>query len=67
MNDASEVKLHFLDYWRIIKLRAGLIVLAFLLVMVTGGVTTYFVPRQYYSKVTMEVKGDQIEPHWAGF
>ena len=44
MNDASEVKLHFLDYWRIIKLRAGLIVLAFLLVMVTGGVTTYFVP-----------------------
>jgi capsular exopolysaccharide synthesis family protein len=59
MNDASEVKLHFLDYWRIIKLRAGLIVLAFLLVMVTGGVTTYFVPRQYYAKVTMEVKPDK--------
>ena len=59
MNDASEVKLHFLDYWRIIKLRAGLIVLAFLLVMVTAGVTTYFLPRQYYSKVTMEVKADK--------
>jgi hypothetical protein len=30
MNDASEVKLHFLDYWRIIKVRAGLVVLTFL-------------------------------------
>ena len=58
MNDASEVKLHFLDYWRIIKVRAGLITLAFLLVMITAGVTTYFLPRQYYSKVTMEVKQD---------
>ena len=61
MNDASEVKLHFLDYWRIIKLRAGLIALAFLLVMVTAGVTTYFLPRQYYSKVTMEVKPDKSD------
>src|SRR5215218_5875311 len=58
MNDSSEVKLHFLDYWRIIKVRAGLVVLTFLLVMVTAGVTTYFVPRQYFSKVTMEVKPD---------
>ena len=58
MNDASEVKLHFLDYWRTIRLRAGLIALAFLLVMITAGVTVYFMPRQYMSKVTMEVKPD---------
>ncbi len=62
MNDASEVKLHFLDYWRIIKIRAGLIALAFFLVMVTAGVTVYFLPRQYYSKVTMEVKPDDSGP-----
>jgi capsular exopolysaccharide synthesis family protein len=59
MNDASEVKLHFLDYWRTIKLRAGLVVLTFLLVVVTAGVTTYFLPREYYSKVSMEVKPDK--------
>ena len=59
MNDASEVKLHFLDYWRIVKARAGLIALAFLLIMITAGVTTYFLPRQYYSKVRMEVKSDE--------
>ena len=62
MNDASEVKLHFLDYWRTIRLRAGLIALAFLLVMITAGVTVYFMPRQYMSKVTMEVKPDNSGP-----
>jgi capsular exopolysaccharide synthesis family protein len=58
MNDPSEVKLHFLDYWRIIKVRAGLVVLTFLLVVVTAGVTTYFLPREYYSKTRMEVRPD---------
>lgn len=62
MNDTSEVKLHFLDYWRVIKLRLGLIMLAFFLVMITAGVTTYFLPREYYSKVTMEVKEDNSGP-----
>ncbi len=62
MNDTSEVKLHFLDYWRVIKLRLGLIMLAFFLVMITAGVTTYFLPREYYAKVTMEVKEDNTGP-----
>jgi succinoglycan biosynthesis transport protein ExoP len=62
MNQPSEAKLHFLDYWRVIKLRMGLIMLAFFLVMVTAGVTTYFLPREYLSKVTMEVKQDNSGP-----
>jgi polysaccharide biosynthesis transport protein len=62
MNDSNEVKLHFLDYWRIIKLRMGLILLTFFLVMVTAGVTTYFLPKEYFSKVTMEVRRDNTSP-----
>jgi len=62
MSDNSEVKLHFLDYWRTIKVRAGLVVLTFLLVMVTAGVTVYFLPREFFSKVTMEVKPDNSGP-----
>ncbi len=58
MNDTSEVKLHFLDYWRVIRVRWAILVITFLLVMVTAGVTCFFLPRQYYSKVTMEVKAD---------
>ena len=56
MTESSEVKLHFLDYWRVIKLRLGLILLTFFLVMVTAGVYVFFLPRQYYSKVTIDIK-----------
>ena len=56
MTESSEVKLHFLDYWRVIKLRLGLILLTFFLVMVTAGVYVFFLPRQFYSKVTVEIK-----------
>jgi len=62
MNEPSEVKLHFLDYWRVIKLRLGLILLVFFLVMVTVGVTIKFLPREYLSTVTMEVKQDNASP-----
>lgn len=58
MNDSTEVRLHFLDYWRVVKNRAGIIFLTFLLVVITAGVTTYFLPREYYSRVSMEVKPD---------
>jgi succinoglycan biosynthesis transport protein ExoP len=58
MSDSTEVKLHFLDYWRVMKARAGIIILTFLLTMITAGVTVYFLPREYYSKATIEVKAD---------
>jgi succinoglycan biosynthesis transport protein ExoP len=53
---AQEAKLHFLDYWRVIRLRLPIIILAFLLVVVTAGITTYFLPRQYESNVIIEVE-----------
>lgn len=62
MNQPSEVKLHFLDYWRVIKLRMGLIMLTFFLVMITAGITTYFLPREYLSRVKMDVKEDNSGP-----
>ena len=58
MTESSEVKLHFLDYWRVVKLRLGLILLTFFLVMVTAGVYVFFLPRQFYSQVTVEIKPD---------
>lgn len=58
MNDSNEVKLHFLDYWRVLRVRWGIISLSFLLVVVTAGVTVYFLPRQYFSKVSIQVKQD---------
>ena len=58
MNETSEVKLHFLDYWRVVRVRWAILVITFLLVMVTAGVTCFFLPRQFYSRVIMEVKSD---------
>jgi succinoglycan biosynthesis transport protein ExoP len=56
---AQEAKLHFLDYWRVIRLRMPIVVLAFLLVVVTAGITTYFLPRQYTSNVIIEVEQNE--------
>jgi polysaccharide biosynthesis transport protein len=56
--DTGEVKLHLLDYWRVIRVRLPLIILVFLLVVITAGVATYLTPRQYMSSVTMQVKED---------
>ena len=58
-NAVQEAKLHFLDYWRVIRLRLPIIILAFLLVVVTAGVTTYFLPRQYESNVIIEVEQNE--------
>jgi len=54
--ETGELKLHFVDYWRVIRIRLPLIVLIFLLVVITTGVVTYFMPRQYASGVTMQIK-----------
>ena len=55
-NDSGELKLHFLDYWRVIRVRLPLIILVFLLVVITAAVVTHFMPKQYQSAVTMQVK-----------
>jgi polysaccharide biosynthesis transport protein len=54
--DSGEIKLHFLDYWRVIRVRLPLIILVFLLVVITAAVVTYFMPKQFMSTATMQVK-----------
>src|SRR5215475_4849670 len=60
---SNEVKLHALDYWRVIRVRLGIVVLAFLLVVLTTAVTTYFMPRKYRSTVSMELKAEGDNMH----
>ncbi|MGA7216110.1 MAG: hypothetical protein WBX20_18045 [Terrimicrobiaceae bacterium] len=52
----SESKAHFLDYWRVIRIRWSLIVLIFMLVVGAASVTTYLMPRKYMSGVSMQIK-----------
>lgn len=60
MAETGEVQLHFLDYWRVIRNRWGIILLTFLLVVVTSFITTYFLPKEYFSRVIIEVKSDDF-------
>ena len=50
--------LHFLDYWRIIRLRKGIIFLNFLIVVLAASFLTHFLPKLYKSTVRMEVRKD---------
>jgi capsular exopolysaccharide synthesis family protein len=60
-NEAPELKLHFLDYWRVIRLRRSLIVMVFLLCVVTSTLLTFWLPKQYASTVRIEVQKDTPE------
>jgi len=57
-SSGQEVRIHFLDYWRVIRLRLPNVVLIFLKVVLTAGAVTYFLPRKYESNVIMEVEQD---------
>src|SRR5688500_19776900 len=56
--NAPEVKLHFLDYWRIIRIRKTVILAVFLLVTITTTVVTFILPKTYASTVRIKVEKD---------
>src|SRR3974377_1862138 len=60
---APETKLHFLDYWRIIRIRKTVILAVFLLVVLTTTAVTFILPEIYSSPVRIEVGKDS--PHIA--
>lgn len=66
MAQHNEVKLHFLDYWRVIQVRWVLILLSFLVVLMTAAVVTYFQPREYQSSVFIEVRSTAQNPRIFG-
>jgi len=53
-----EVKLHFLDYWRIIRIRKTVILAVFLLVAITTTLVTFILPEAYLSTARIQVDKD---------
>ena len=51
----QESKLHFLDYWRIIRIRKTVILAVFLLVVITATLVTFVLPKHYLSKASIKV------------
>src|ERR1700719_4386645 len=63
MDSHQEVRIHFLDYWRVVRIRLGLVIFIFLSVVISAGGATYFPPRQYHSFATIEVQADMTPVH----
>ena len=57
----AEDKLHFLDYWRIIRIRKLSILTVFLLVVLTTAFVSQWMPKTYMSTVKMEVQKDTTD------
>src|SRR5436190_9949722 len=54
----ADAKLHFLDYWRIIRIRKTVILAVFLLVALTTTLVTFILPESFASTVRMKVEKD---------
>src|SRR5208282_5933701 len=57
----QETKLHFLDYWRIIRIRKTVILAVFLLVVITATIVTFVLPEAYSSRARIKVERDSTD------
>src|SRR6266403_5599294 len=57
----TETKLHFLDYWRIIRIRKTVILAVFLLVVITATLVTFILPESYSSTARIKIERDQSD------
>src|SRR5208282_3506780 len=53
-----EPKLHFLDYWRIIRIRKTVILAVFFLVVITATLVTFILPAAYSSTARIRIDRD---------
>jgi succinoglycan biosynthesis transport protein ExoP len=58
---AQDSKLHFLDYWRIIRIRKTVILAVFLLVVLTTTVVTFLLKPTYSSTVRIAIEKDSSD------
>jgi len=54
----QESTLHFLDYWRIIRIRKTVIISVFLLISITATIVTFILPQYYSSTARIEINPD---------
>jgi capsular exopolysaccharide synthesis family protein len=59
----QEARLHFLDYWRIIRIRKTVILAVFLLVVITATLVTFILPEAFAStaRIKIEREGSDIQ------
>jgi capsular exopolysaccharide synthesis family protein len=53
-----EARLHFLDYWRVIRIRKAIIITVFLITAIIATAVTFILPESYASTCKIRVKSD---------
>jgi len=53
-----EAKLHFLDYWRIIRIRKAIIITVFLITAIIATAVTFILPPSYASTARIKIEQD---------
>jgi polysaccharide biosynthesis transport protein len=53
-----EAKLHFLDYWRVIRIRKAIIITVFLITAIIATAVTFILPESYASTCNIKVEND---------
>jgi len=57
---AAEAQLHFLDYWRVIRIRKAIIITVFLITAIIATVVTFVLPESYASTARIKVERDVL-------
>jgi capsular exopolysaccharide synthesis family protein len=65
----QETKLHFLDYWRIIRIRKAIIITVFLITAIIATAVTFILPESYSStaRIKVEQEGTDIPNMGGGY
>src|ERR1035437_2283808 len=53
-----EARLHFLDYWRVIRIRKAIIITVFLITAIIATAVTFILPESYSSTARIKVEND---------
>ena len=56
----QEVTLHFLDYWRVLRIRKTIIITVFLITFITATVVTFILRPSYASTARIKIEPDII-------
>ena len=56
----QEPRLHFLDYWRIIRIRKAIIITVFLITAIVATAVTFLLPESYASTARIRIEPDYI-------
>ncbi len=56
----QETRLHFLDYWRIIRIRKAIIITVFLITAIVATAVTFLLPESYASTARIRIEPDFV-------